>query len=80
MVAREMQTYRNNETLFPNTNGGDISKEFEEARRPHIMKALKSILANLKEEKTAHGKRKVRANQTAPRNMTEAMRRPDSKE
>lgn len=44
LVVIEVNHHRNNTTKFPNTDGGDISKEFEGQRKPHIQKALKAKL------------------------------------
>lgn len=34
MIARELKLPRNNPTMFPSPDGGDMIKEFQNARRP----------------------------------------------
>lgn len=48
MVAREMQTGKNDEARFPRTEGGEISEEFEEAHKPHMEKAINAKKQHLK--------------------------------
>lgn len=81
MVALGMHTSRNNTKAFPNTGGGDIVREFEEARKPHMRSALNAKIENLEEKrKTENTKRKVRPSSKAPRSMPEARARTHFKE
>lgn len=81
LVAREMLIERKDDKLFPNMDGGDIVKDFGEARKPHIRQALKAMIDDLQEKRrTDRGKRSVRPNSKAPRNMAEVRARPDFKE
>lgn len=82
LVAHEMQTLRNNTWRFPDTTGGDIAKEFEEARLPCLKSALSAKIQNLEDRRknASTQKKKVRPSPKAPRNMANARLRPDFKE
>lgn len=47
IVAREMQTPRNDTTRLPSTDGGGVVREFEEAPKPHLRSELKAKMQNL---------------------------------
>lgn len=69
MMARSIDTPRNDDKLFPDIDGGDVTNEFEEQRKPHMKKALNAEIKYLAEKrKTAKHKTQVRPNTRPPRN------------
>lgn len=48
LVSLRINISLNEETKYPAADGGDVVKEFEPARKPHLESALKAKLENLK--------------------------------
>lgn len=51
MTARQLEATRNDTTRFPNRDGGDIVKEFEEQRKPQMRSALQAKLNSLNQKR-----------------------------
>lgn len=81
LEARAMPMERKNTSVFQNVDGGDLTKEFELARKPLIRKALKAKIEYLqKKRSTEHKKKSVGQNMKARRNMADTRNRPDFKD
>lgn len=81
MVARQMNLPGSKKAAFPNTDGSDITREFESERKRHMSNALQEMIDHLEKKRTTEEtSSKVRPSSKAPRSMAKAGTRPDAKE
>lgn len=51
MVERSMNAPRHDGTILPNTDGGDVAKEFKQKRKLEMEKVLNIKIQNLEEKR-----------------------------